>query len=339
MPGRSRALLECRASARLGLDRDRVRRRRLGGTSRCAFSRPAISAPTPNCCSPIPRRPRASTTSSPKSTYGDTDRRCDDAGSAPRSVSRPRFATPQPRKGALLIPAFAVERTQELIVDLVDLMERGEIPAAPIFLDSPLAIRATEVFRRARRKPRSDDRRSPAVQLAASAVHRDRRRKQGDREADRLSHHHRRERHVRRRPYPASSQALAVEQPGPPCCWSASRRRARSAGFSSGRRQGGPDPGRRDQGGGAASACIDDYSGSCRRLRDWRAGSRHAARFSAGCFSSTARSRRSPAWPSASPSGSFRRPGVSSRCSTTSTSSRPPRRRRSTCRPPPPARA
>ncbi|TPQ32477.1 MBL fold metallo-hydrolase [Bradyrhizobium guangdongense] len=50
-------------------------------------------------------------------------------------------------KGALLIPAFAVERTQELIVDLVDLMERGEVPAAPIFLDSPLAIHATEVFR------------------------------------------------------------------------------------------------------------------------------------------------------------------------------------------------
>jgi metallo-beta-lactamase family protein len=51
-------------------------------------------------------------------------------------------------KGALLIPAFAVERTQELIVDLVDLMEHGEIPAAPIFLDSPLAIHATEVFRK-----------------------------------------------------------------------------------------------------------------------------------------------------------------------------------------------
>ena len=51
-------------------------------------------------------------------------------------------------QGALLIPAFAVERTQELIIDLVDLMERGEIPTAPIFLDSPLAIRATKVFRR-----------------------------------------------------------------------------------------------------------------------------------------------------------------------------------------------
>ena len=52
-----------------------------------------------------------------------------------------------PAKGAMLIPAFAVERTQELIVDLVDLMERGDVPTAPIFLDSPLAIRATEVFR------------------------------------------------------------------------------------------------------------------------------------------------------------------------------------------------
>jgi metallo-beta-lactamase family protein len=40
-----------------------------------------------------------------------------------------------------------VERTQELIADLIDLMERGEVPTAPIFLDSPLAIRATEVFR------------------------------------------------------------------------------------------------------------------------------------------------------------------------------------------------
>ena len=35
-----------------------------------------------------------------------------------------------------------------MIVDLVDLMERGEVPAAPIFLDSPLAIHATEVFRK-----------------------------------------------------------------------------------------------------------------------------------------------------------------------------------------------
>ncbi len=48
--------------------------------------------------------------------------------------------------GPLLIPAFAVERTQELIVDLLDLMEGGDAPRGPIFLDSPLAIRASQVF-------------------------------------------------------------------------------------------------------------------------------------------------------------------------------------------------
>ena len=48
--------------------------------------------------------------------------------------------------GPLLIPAFAVERTQELIVDLLEIMERSEGPRGPIFLDSPLGIRASEVF-------------------------------------------------------------------------------------------------------------------------------------------------------------------------------------------------
>jgi metallo-beta-lactamase family protein len=77
------------------------------------------------------------------------------------------------RKGALLIPAFAVERTQELIADLIDLMERGEIPAAPIFLDSPLAIRATEVFRKHAESLDPSGRRAPAAELPATAVHRD----------------------------------------------------------------------------------------------------------------------------------------------------------------------
>lgn len=50
--------------------------------------------------------------------------------------------------GPLLIPAFAVERTQELIVDLIDLMERNIAPPGTIFLDSPLAIKACDVFLR-----------------------------------------------------------------------------------------------------------------------------------------------------------------------------------------------
>jgi metallo-beta-lactamase family protein len=48
--------------------------------------------------------------------------------------------------GVLLIPAFAVERTQELLADLIALMDEGRAPPAEVFLDSPLAIRATEVF-------------------------------------------------------------------------------------------------------------------------------------------------------------------------------------------------
>jgi metallo-beta-lactamase family protein len=47
-----------------------------------------------------------------------------------------------------LIPSFAVDRTQELLADLVALMDEGAVPAAPIVIDSPLATRASEVFAR-----------------------------------------------------------------------------------------------------------------------------------------------------------------------------------------------
>jgi len=49
-------------------------------------------------------------------------------------------------RGVLLIPAFAVERTQELLADLIELVDTRRIPKVPIFLDSPLAIQATQVF-------------------------------------------------------------------------------------------------------------------------------------------------------------------------------------------------
>ena len=51
------------------------------------------------------------------------------------------------RAGTLMIPAFAFERTQELLHEFHDLMETRKIPRIPIFLDSPLAIRAVDVFR------------------------------------------------------------------------------------------------------------------------------------------------------------------------------------------------
>lgn len=51
------------------------------------------------------------------------------------------------RNGKIIIPAFAVERTQQLIYVLQSLFEAGKIPDVPIFVDSPLAVSATEIFR------------------------------------------------------------------------------------------------------------------------------------------------------------------------------------------------
>ena len=49
-------------------------------------------------------------------------------------------------KGVLIIPAFAIERTQELLFELNELIEKKSVPAVDMYLDSPLAIRASEVF-------------------------------------------------------------------------------------------------------------------------------------------------------------------------------------------------
>src|SRR3989344_2445059 len=50
--------------------------------------------------------------------------------------------------GALIIPAFAMERTQKLLFDINELVENGRVPKIPIFLDSPLAIKITEVYKK-----------------------------------------------------------------------------------------------------------------------------------------------------------------------------------------------
>ena len=52
------------------------------------------------------------------------------------------------RGGKIIVPAFAVGRTQELLYVLHDLSKAGRIPALPIFIDSPLAIDVTDVFRK-----------------------------------------------------------------------------------------------------------------------------------------------------------------------------------------------
>lgn len=52
------------------------------------------------------------------------------------------------RKGTLIIPAFSLERTQAMLLEINNFVEQGLIPALPVFLDSPLAIAVTDVYRR-----------------------------------------------------------------------------------------------------------------------------------------------------------------------------------------------
>jgi metallo-beta-lactamase family protein len=51
------------------------------------------------------------------------------------------------RGGKVIIPAFAVGRTQELVYCLHQMIDNRDIPRIPVFVDSPLAINATEIFR------------------------------------------------------------------------------------------------------------------------------------------------------------------------------------------------
>jgi len=50
--------------------------------------------------------------------------------------------------GVLIIPSFATERTQELLYELNKLVENGRIPRVPVFIDSPLAIKITEIYKK-----------------------------------------------------------------------------------------------------------------------------------------------------------------------------------------------
>ncbi|MFN2143784.1 MAG: MBL fold metallo-hydrolase [Anaerolineales bacterium] len=52
------------------------------------------------------------------------------------------------RGGKVIIPSFAVGRTQELVYAIHRMMDAKDIPAVPVFVDSPLAVNATDVFRK-----------------------------------------------------------------------------------------------------------------------------------------------------------------------------------------------
>ena len=85
-----------------------------------------------------------------ESTYGDTDRPATTEAARRALLAEEVRAAIRPN-GVLLIPSFAVERAQEVISDLMQLMDEGALPRIPVHVDSPLALKATEVFARHRR--------------------------------------------------------------------------------------------------------------------------------------------------------------------------------------------
>lgn len=80
-----------------------------------------------------------------ESTYGDRNHK-NEADTFDEMAEA--IAYSYKKKDKVIIPAFAVGRTQEILYCLYLLHQQGRLPRIPIFVDSPLAIRATEVFRK-----------------------------------------------------------------------------------------------------------------------------------------------------------------------------------------------
>lgn len=80
-----------------------------------------------------------------ESTYGNRDHKNEDLS---RQELAEAIQYSYSRRGKVIIPAFAVERTQEVLFSLYYLMKEGKLPKdMPVFVDSPLAIKATQVFK------------------------------------------------------------------------------------------------------------------------------------------------------------------------------------------------
>ncbi len=75
-------------------------------------------------------------------TYGDRIH----AGEPPAEALRREVAQTAARGGALLVPAFAIGRTQEILFHLRQLESQGSIPELPVFVDSPMAVDATPIY-------------------------------------------------------------------------------------------------------------------------------------------------------------------------------------------------
>lgn len=77
-----------------------------------------------------------------ESTYGNRQHPKED----PRPQMAKLISDTVKRGGSVIVPAFAVERTQKFLFMLKELMEAGQVPKVPVFADSPMAIEAVNIF-------------------------------------------------------------------------------------------------------------------------------------------------------------------------------------------------
>jgi metallo-beta-lactamase family protein len=80
-----------------------------------------------------------------ESTYGD---RMHESKQKGKEILKKKILETISKDGVLIIPIFAVERTQEILYELNSLVENKEIPFVQIFLDSPLAIKVTGIYKK-----------------------------------------------------------------------------------------------------------------------------------------------------------------------------------------------
>ncbi len=116
------------------------------GSRRVAFSGDLGRPGHPLLLPPAPPPPVGSLVV--ESTYGDRTHPVPDpdvlAGAVRRTIAR---------GGTVLVPAFAVDRTELVLLELQRLSDLGQIPRVPVYVDSPMALATLDVYRRAARRP------------------------------------------------------------------------------------------------------------------------------------------------------------------------------------------
>ena len=93
-----------------------------------------------------------------ESTYGSRRHPPSDPGLLAETIRRTVL-----RGGSVLVPAFAVDRTEMVLCALRDLLAAGEIPQVPVFVDSPMALQALKAYRAALERQDPDVRVRPGV--------------------------------------------------------------------------------------------------------------------------------------------------------------------------------